>query len=400
MSISAYSKVFSQSAFFKAWSSIYSRSAPSSRNTEGIDGISLNKFANDLERNLRRLREIVRLKKFHFQLLQPFPAPKPNGKIRIIAVPTIQDRIVQRVLVDYLSTRYKDQFESKISFGFIKNRGVQHAAKKAVTYRNSKRWVFKTDITSFFDNISRELLKKIIIKAIPERSLHSILFEAIDCEVNESKRDIKKYLKELGIKKGYGLRQGMPLSPLFSNIFLKNFDDAIVNANYQAVRYADDLVFFGKNKEECLNISEFCKTELQKIGLEIPLLSDETKTIIYSPDEPAEFLGVQIARKTRGKGYILTLSSTQIERMRKELLSLASIPSLNSRGITLKNLGQSLKSRQAGFLAAYNVCSNIKEIVWNLDKIEQKILRTLYRDELGIKIDTLTAEARTFLGLQ
>jgi len=53
-----------------------------------------------------------------------------------------------------------------------------------------------------------------------------------------------------------------------------------------------------------------------------------------------------------------------------------------------------------GFLAAYDLCENVDEMKGSLEDVEQKTLLALYKNGLGINTKTLSAEARTFLGLR
>jgi hypothetical protein len=49
-----------------------------------------------------------------------------------------------------------------------------------------------------------------------------------------------------------GLRQGMPVSPMLSNLLLKRFDEGLDKQGIVAVRYADDIAVFARSREECL----------------------------------------------------------------------------------------------------------------------------------------------------
>lgn len=103
--------------------------------------------------------------------------------------------------MDFLSEGDKCNLINNVSYGFIKNRSVKKAAKNACKLRNKHPWAYKTDITQFFDSISRDTLKNTIKKAIPQRSLHHLLLSAIDCEIHETNKDrIKKYTKQASIK--------------------------------------------------------------------------------------------------------------------------------------------------------------------------------------------------------
>ncbi|SFI02902.1 group II intron reverse transcriptase/maturase [Collimonas sp. OK307] len=397
MSANAFGKALSRDTILQAWREIYQNSSSASRNTLSSDEISINDFEHHYKNHLAHLGRDLRSDKFQFQSLRPYLIPKPNGKFRLICVPTVRDRIVQRALVNYLSEKYRSQLANKISYGFIKGRSVKQAAKAGCALRASKPWVFKTDITAFFDNIKRETLIAGLKKIVRDSSLHNVLRGAIACEVHTSSNGTKKQIESLGIKHGQGIRQGMPLSPLFSNILLSPFDEQVQKKEISAIRYADDLIFFAKSKDECVGIASFCETELAKLGLKIPPVGPESKSVIYEPGEAADFLGLELA--VSGCSYQLRLSQKQIERIKDELLQYGSIGELLARKITLRNLGQILTNKKNGYLAAYDVCENLPGVEAALADVEQKVLRRVYTNGLGINLSTISREAKTFLNL-
>lgn len=397
MPSSALQQVISIGSLRTAWRAIWNRSRPSSRNTRGIDGESLNDFKTDEKAGLRKLAADLAHGHFIFSPLRPHLIPKPSGKDRLICVPTVRDRIVQRALLDFLTKKYLKKLSNQISYGFVKHRTVQDAAHLACNHRKNFPWVFKTDITSFFDQIDRNLLNTAIKRVVREKTLHPYLIEVAECEVSPPGASAAKRIKALGIKRGRGVRQGMPLSPLFANLMLAEFDKTIVAAGYKAIRYADDLIFFAISESECHDIHALCRERLLDLNLAIPDVGPGSKSQIYPPTEPAEFLGLSLCQQ--GDKYVLKLMPNQIGKIRAELLQLGSITELLSRGITLANIGPQVHNRAGGYLSAYEACTNIGELENEMTGVTQKVLRRIYMDGLGINLATLSAEARTFLGL-
>lgn len=399
MSSNARLKVFSLPALTQAWNDLVLNTKPLSRNTSGVDGISINDFAENPKHLLLRLSRRLASGKFNFSELKAVLIKKPNGKDRLICVPTVEDRIVQRALLDFLAEKYHSKIANDFSYGFIKDRSVKDAAEAACLLRASKPWVFKTDITAFFDTIDRAILQKALVKTVRERSLHPQLFEAIDCEARPPISRIgRQRIAKLGIRSGIGLRQGMPLSPFFSNLLLASFDEKVISSGIPGVRYADDLVFFASSYEECVHIAQFCEEQFADLRLAIPKLgSAGSKSLIYAPDEPAEFLGLELAPSA--KGFELKLSIKQIERISEEMRGYGSIKELLSRKVTLRTLGMVLRAKRDGYLTAYDACTNIGQVEAELRAIERKCLVKIYRDELKIDLGAIGAEACTFLGL-
>lgn len=397
MSKNTLTLVTSWDSLNSAWESLFRKTRPSSRNTVGIDEISINDFARDSKANINKLNREMKNGEFHFSKLRPHLIKKPNGKDRLICIPTVKDRIVQRALLEYLSTKHHAKLANDVSYGFVKYRNVKEAAALACALRKRYRWVFKTDITSFFDTVDRDILKNAISRNVRDSSLHKILFEALNSEVEcTSASDIKR-IKRLGIKEGVGIRQGMPLSPIFANLLLLQFDNAISQNKFHCVRYADDLIFLADSAEECKSICQFCIEDLGKLNLHIPPIADGSKSVIYEPSQPAEFLGLGLCLEN-GQ-YVLKLMPDQLASIRESLLQMASIKELLNRNIKLAKLGQAIESRKSGYIHAYMDCVNAEELEHELADIQQKVLKKIYTDGLHIDIHNLPRETRTFLGL-
>ncbi|MFQ6404710.1 reverse transcriptase domain-containing protein [Methylophilus sp. 'Pure River'] len=391
--------IASYEALHTAWKRLFNEARPKSRDTYGIDKVSLNDFKVNEVANLKQISNELRHGKYTFLGLKPYFIPKPGGKLRLICVPCTRDRIVQGALLNFLSERYTSRFSNAVSYGFLKDRGVKKALLIAQSKRTAKPWVLKTDIKSFFDNIDRVDLKLKLKKVVRETSLHPLLNSIVDAEIVTFTRTERKKVASLEIKQGRGVRQGMPLSPFFSNVVLENFDKATTKAGYSALRYADDLIFFGPNNDFCKEIERFCIRELSRIDLAIPPSGIHgSKTVIYDPTQDADFLGLTISPS--GKGYIVKVSDQQIAKIVETFNDLSKVSELVARKLSLGNLGNYLRARKAGFINAYDACTNLASLESQLDDVEQRVLRILYVKELGINLSEISAEAYGFLGLR
>jgi len=152
-----------------------------------------------------------------------------------------------------------------------------------------------------------------VARHIRQKSVHQLLFNAIDSEIRpRSPRHLER-IRKLGIVEGKGVRQGMPLSPFLANLFLAEFDKTCQKRGLRVLRYADDLAFFAKSKDEALDLQAFATSELSKIELEIPELVAGAKSEVFAPEAAAEFLGVELAASGGGT-YQLRLGQRQIRR--------------------------------------------------------------------------------------
>lgn len=391
---SAIDQALSPKRLKSAFGAIYSVAKPAARATTGVDGISLEDFRRQSSL-IGELHKKLISQQFVFSPLRPFLIPKANGKDRLICVPTVSDRIVQKALLSFLSVKYRGRLHNEISYGFVEGRSVKQAAARAIELRQVYPWVFKTDITSFFDKIPRETLKDKYRSLIKDSSLYPLLDSAINCEIMPASGGIDRRIKKLGIKKGLGVRQGMPLSPFFSNVLLRGFDARIISNNWKCVRYADDLIFFAESEEEANIIGSECKSLLSELDLEIPSISSGSKSQIYAPQQPAEFLGLDLVPLIGV--YSLRLSATKIDKIVSGFELMGSVKELLSRGIGLGKLNDVLLMRKNGYLAAYDVCENVGDLQQALDAAIFRVLKNIYSKDLQIPVNKLSKEAKAFL---
>ena len=197
----------------------------------GIDHMQ----TTELESHLRTHWEWIRAKLLAGTYV-PSPVkrveiPKPNGGQRMLGIPTVQDRLIQQMLLQELTPIFDPAF-SEHSYGFRPGRSAQDAVRAAQRYaQGGKDWVVDLDITKFFDHVNHDILMGRIAKMIRDkRVLHLI----------------GKYLRRGAMVDGLveasveGTPQGGPLSPLLANIYLDALDQELERRGHAFCRYADD----------------------------------------------------------------------------------------------------------------------------------------------------------------
>jgi len=168
--------------------------------------------------------------------------PKPDGRQRPLGIAALEDKIVQRALVEVLNAIWEEDFLG-FSYGFRPGRG-QHDALDALAVginRCKVNWILDADIAGFFDTVSHEWLIKFVEHRVADRRVVRLIRKWLKAGVAEDGE----------IKPGeVGTPQGAVISPLLANIYLHYVFDLWADRwrRQQAhgdvimVRYADDIV--------------------------------------------------------------------------------------------------------------------------------------------------------------
>src|SRR5438477_2265735 len=201
----------------------------------GIDGVTFEAIeAQGAEALLEQLRDELTGRAY-----KPLPArrqeiPKDGGKVRVLSIPAIRDRVVQGALKLILEPVFEADFQPG-SFGYRPKRTAHDAIKRvAEAIAQRKTRVLDFDLRAYFDNVRHD------------RSLEKVARRVDDPDVMHL---LKIMLKANG---RCGVPQGGVISPLLSNLYLTEVDrmlerakETTRNGKYtyvQYARFADDLV--------------------------------------------------------------------------------------------------------------------------------------------------------------
>ena len=374
------------------------------RRAAGLDNVHAEDFARNLHDRFVEIRRELIDGQYKFSDLRAIAFRKPNSeKYRIICVPTVRDRLVQRVLVKHFLSKDVDRLgiKNSVSYGFIPgaDRGVAGAVKDACKLRSRMPWAFKTDILSFFDVIDRNVLIDRLRTRVRSKGVQDLLRMAISCEIGKVDPDTQKKIQTTSIKAGAGLRQGMPLSPILSNFFLKDFDAYFEQRRQNLVRYADDLVIFADTREECEAYEDVCRNLLGRVDLQIPDLAYGGKTKIFAPDEPAEFLGFEITRDGRSK-YAPMVPKVAFDELKEKICAFQSYATIGNKYKRIEDALAYLNRVVDGYVNAYHVAENKSDLDSHLKNLRDNSRRKLFESIFGAGvINGLSTEQKEFLSL-
>lgn len=372
----------STEALREAWRS--SRDATAKPGAPGVDGIRAPQFASDLADHVERLRQEIRAGTFRFSRLRLARVLKDSGGYRILAIPTVRDRLVQRAVLRHLEADSRFEPSSAISYGFAKQRTLADAQRAALTLRKSQPWVLKCDIVRFFDRIPRSQLKGLIRRKVGWKVIANLLCGAVDSELQLRGPEDAELVAQNGVQAGIGLRQGMPVSPMLSNLLLKRFDERLEKQGIVAIRYADDIAVFADGRAACEAALEAVQAGLAELELEVPDLLDEGKTKILGPSEVAEFLGIEIRRT--GPTYELCAPARKIENIEADMAKMVQVERCVAERRNIGQVVRALDSFTIGHAASMAVLEDGGAFMARLEAAKRRQLRALLVNLLGEEV--------------
>ncbi len=249
----------------------------------GVDGVGPSELIASLETVVRNLAKGLADGSYHASPLLGVLLPKPGGKVRALAVPTLTDRSAQRATLEVIGPAVETLLED-CSYAYRKGfsrAGAAQAIEKA--YADGFRWVLDADIDSFFDAVDWERLFAKIEALYPFDPLTAILREWITAPV---------VFGGTLITRKQGLPQGAVVSPLLANLFLDELDEELLGDGFRLIRYADDFVVLCKDVESAERARTEARDTLGRMGLSL----QEEKTSVRSLDQGLSYLGYLFCR--------------------------------------------------------------------------------------------------------
>ena len=204
------------------------------RGAAGVDHVSIERYASDLDANLERLSESLRTGTYHPQAIRRHFIPKPGSQEkRPLGIPTIQDRVVQTASRMVLELIHEKDFAAQ-SYGFRPGMGCKDALRRVdELLKAGYVHVVDADLKSYFDTIPKDRLLTLVAGKVADGRILKLVEAFLGQSVLE---DTREWVPEQGTP------QGAVISPLLSNIYLDPLDHLMAGRGFEMVRYADDFV--------------------------------------------------------------------------------------------------------------------------------------------------------------
>ncbi len=269
----------------------------------GIDRVSVEAFAKEAPLKLARLAESLQDGTYVPEPYLSIQIPKNHkpGK-RTLGMPCVADKIVQQVLLGRLN-RIAAKTLLPCTYAYRPKKGPVKAVKQVMHLLGHKadQWLVRTDIDNFFDEIPHTLLEQKLLNYTGSAQLTGLcmLF------VRMGNVDAGKNWKD----RKAGIPQGALISPVIANLFLHDFDQAMMESGAGYVRYADDLIFTAASETEGQQFLSVAAQYLQtNYGMRF-----NTDAAVCPAAEGCEFLGVQLGSNG------ISLTAAKLDILRKKL---------------------------------------------------------------------------------
>ena len=277
-------KVYKRKNLEMAWESV-----KANRGSGGVDGQSLEEFAEHLDSQLNRLHVELRENCYQPRPVRQVQIPKAGkpGEFRTLGIPTIYDRVCQQALLNRLEPIFEPVFD-EANFGYRRGRSTKDALRKVwkEIQEEGREWIVDADLRDFFGSVDHEKLLTLVAQRVADGRVLQL---------------IRAMLKAGSYGKGRlfpserGTPQGGVISPLLSNILLTPFDQEMRRRGYRLTRFADDWVVTCTSVAEARAAVAAALRILSELGVQL----HPQKTRIVHIRQGFEFLGYKIKRGER-----------------------------------------------------------------------------------------------------
>lgn len=227
----------------------------------GVDRLSVMELQSHLQTHSKRYIQQIERESYQVSPIRGVEIPKSNGKMRLLGIPTVVDRVFQQALHQVLQPVFEPDFQQH-SYGFRPQRNAHQAIAKSLENINSgHQHIVDIDLKSFFDEVEHYILLELIYKKVKCKATLKLLRSFLRAPI---------LINGKLHKRTKGVPQGSPLSPLLSNILLNELDKELEKRGHCYVRYADDFSIYVKSKMAAKRVGNSIYKFLQN-KLQLPI---------------------------------------------------------------------------------------------------------------------------------
>ena len=238
---------------------------------------------------------------------------KQRGKFRPLGIPCLRDRVAQTAAMLVLSPIFEADLQPE-QYAYRPGRHAHDAVKRVHRLLNAgHEEVVDADLSDYFGQIPHADLLRSIARRVSDGRLLGWVKAWLEMAVEEDDGRGGRHLTNRARRGRKGTPQGAPISPLFSNVYMRRFILGWKVLGYarrfeaEIVNYADDFAVLGK--APATEMRSAVERLLKR--LQLPINAEKTRCCRV-PEESMTFLGYRLGRNYRrdtGRAYIGTRPS-------------------------------------------------------------------------------------------
>ena len=338
----------------------------------GVDGVTWGAYGRDLEANLQDLHARVHRGAYRAKPSRRAYIAKADGRARPLGIAAVEDKILQRAVVEVLNAIYEVDFVG-FSYGFRPGRSPHQALDALAVGIDKKKvnWILDADIRGFYDAIDHGWMRTFVEHRIADKRVLRLIQKWLNAGVIE---DGSWSASEEGAP------QGATASPLLANVYLHHVFDLWAqhwrkrqaHGDVIIVRFADDIVVGFQHRADAERFQADLVQRFARFNLE--LNTEKTRLIEFGRfaaenrrrrglgrPETFAFLGfTHMCGKTRAGRFALR-RKTIAKRMAAKLREVNALLE-QRRHWPIAEQGQWLGSVVRGHTAYYAVPGNIAAV--------------------------------------
>jgi Retron-type reverse transcriptase len=242
----------------------------------GIDGVDFKSFEENFNNNMYKLWNRMASGSYFPKAVRGVEIPKRNGKVRLLGIPTIEDRVAQMVVRNRFETKVEKIFLED-SYGYRPHKSALDAVGKARERCYKMPWLIEFDIVGLFDNINHEKLLKAIKMHTNEKWIVLYIERFLKTPIQMPDGTVQR--------RDSGTPQGGVISPVLANLFMHYAFDAWMSRKFPRnpwERYADDGVIHCLSEKQAQYIMDSLSKRMKECDLEI---HPDKSRIVYCKSE-------------------------------------------------------------------------------------------------------------------
>jgi group II intron reverse transcriptase/maturase len=318
----------------------------------GIDGMGVDELAEYLKHHWLEIRASIVAGHYRPQPVRRVEIPKPDGRKRMLGIPTVLDRFIQQAIAQIVQAQWEPHFHPH-SYGFRPQRSAHQAVRQVqADVRDGHDWVVDLDLESFFDRVNHDRLMHRLRRHVADAALLRLIGVFVKAGAwVDGRREPSRM----------GVPQGGPLSPVLANVVLDELDWELNRRGHRFARYADDC-----------NIAVRSERAGQRVMRSVTRWIEESLRLTVNPRKSAvdrpwnrKFLGFTLSRRDKS----LKVADAAIDKFKNRVREL----SRRTRGQSLSQIVAELRTTLLGWKAYFG----ITEVLSPLRELDKWIRRRL-----------------------